>query len=63
MIGLWCCNYYDYDNIIQLVADKRIDVERLITKTIKLDDIVTEGFECLARNKEKKEIKIQVIPD
>lgn len=63
MIGLWCCNYYDYDNIIQLVADKRIDVEKLVTKVIKLDDIVSEGFEALARNKDKKEIKIHVIPD
>jgi (R,R)-butanediol dehydrogenase/meso-butanediol dehydrogenase/diacetyl reductase len=62
MIGLWCCNPYDYENIIKLVADKRIDVEKLITKTIKLDDIVAEGFEVLARNKEKKEMKIHVIP-
>ncbi len=62
MIGLWCCNPYDYDGIIKLVADKRIDVEKLITKTIKLDDVVTEGFEVLARNKEKKEMKIHVIP-
>lgn len=60
MIGLWCCNPYDYDNVIKLVADKRIDVEKLITKTVSLDDIVAEGFEALARNKEKKEMKIQV---
>lgn len=63
MIGLWCCNPYDYDNIIKLVADKRIDVEKLITKTVSLDEIVTEGFEALARNKEKKEMKIQVALD
>lgn len=62
MIGLWCCNPYDYDNIIKLVADKRIDVEKLVTKTIRLDNIVEEGFEALARNKEKKEVKIHVIP-
>ena len=62
MIGLWCCNPYDYDNIIKLVADKRIDVEKLVTKTIPLDDIVQEGFEVLARNREKKEMKIHVIP-
>lgn len=61
MIGLWCCNPYDYDNIIKLVADKRIDVTKLITKHISLDEVVAEGFECLARNKEKKELKIQVI--
>lgn len=62
MIGLWCCNAHDYDRVIRLVADKRIDVEKLITKTIKLEDIVAEGFEALARNKEKKDMKIQVIP-
>ena len=62
MIGLWCCNAYDYDSIIRLVADKRIDVEKLVTKTIKLDDIVAEGFEALARNREKKEMKIHVVP-
>ncbi len=61
MIGLWCCNPYDYDNVIKLVADKRIDVEKLVTKKISLDDIVPEGFEALARNKEKKEVKIQVV--
>ena len=60
MVGLWCCNNYDYDGIIRLVADGKIQSEKLITKTIKLDDVVTEGFEVLARNKEKKEMKIHV---
>ena len=47
--------------MIKLVAYKRIDVTKLITKHIALEDVVAEGFECLARNKEKKEMKIQVI--
>ncbi|MGI6667948.1 MAG: 2,3-butanediol dehydrogenase [Acetivibrionales bacterium] len=63
MVGLWCCNNYDYDTIIRLVADNKIPSTRLITKTIKLDDIVEEGFEALARNKEKKEMKIHVVPN
>jgi (R,R)-butanediol dehydrogenase/meso-butanediol dehydrogenase/diacetyl reductase len=62
MIGLWCCNNYDYDGIIRLVADGKIQSEKLITKTIKLEDIVPEGFEVLSRNKEKKEMKIHVLP-
>jgi (R,R)-butanediol dehydrogenase/meso-butanediol dehydrogenase/diacetyl reductase len=62
MIGLWCCNPYDYDNVIKLVADRRIEVEKLITRVIPLSDIVTEGFERLARNKEKSDVKIQVDP-
>ena len=62
MVGLWCCNNYDYGHIIRLISEGRIDPTKLVTKTIPLDDIVTEGFEALARNKEKKEMKIQVIP-
>jgi (R,R)-butanediol dehydrogenase/meso-butanediol dehydrogenase/diacetyl reductase len=62
MVGLWCCNNYDYEGIIRLVADNKIESTKLITKTIKLDDVVTEGFEVLARNKEKTEMKIHVLP-
>ncbi|MGI6161492.1 MAG: 2,3-butanediol dehydrogenase [Christensenellales bacterium] len=62
MAGLWCCNNYDYDRVIAMVAEGRIDPTKLITKTISLEDVVTEGFEALARDKEKKEMKIHVIP-
>ena len=62
MCGLWCANRNDYPGMIRLIADGRIPVTKLITKRIKLDDIVTEGFEALARNKDKKELKILVSP-
>ena len=60
MCGTWCCNNYDYDNMIRLIADGKLEPTKLITKRIALEDVVTEGFEVLARNKEKTEMKIMV---
>lgn len=63
MCGLWCTNNYDYDGVVQLVADKKIDSTAIVTKHIALDDVVTEGFECLKRGSKKTDMKILVCPN
>ena len=50
-----------FPEVIQLIASKQLDVEQLITKKIKLDDIVKDGFEALACD--PSEIKILVNMD
>lgn len=47
-----------FPEVIQLINSRKIDVERIITKTIKLDDIVKDGFEALSND--PSEIKILV---
>lgn len=46
--------------VIDLIADKAIRAEQMITKKIALDDIVGEGFERLTQS--KSEVKILVRP-
>lgn len=41
---------YICPEVIRLIDSKQIEVEQLITKKIKLDDIVKDGFEALAYN-------------
>lgn len=50
-----------FPEVIQLIASKELDVGRLITKKIKLDNIVKDGFEVLASD--PSEIKILVNMD
>jgi (R,R)-butanediol dehydrogenase/meso-butanediol dehydrogenase/diacetyl reductase len=51
----------DFDISIALIADGRINVKPLITKKIKLDNLVEEGFEELHKHRERH-IKILVSP-
>jgi (R,R)-butanediol dehydrogenase/meso-butanediol dehydrogenase/diacetyl reductase len=51
----------DFEFAIELVAKKLINPEPIITKIIRLKDIVEAGFEC-AINPETKDIKILVEP-
>ncbi|WP_284139165.1 2,3-butanediol dehydrogenase [Virgibacillus sp. LDC-1] len=46
--------------VIELIANGKFAAEKLITKKIKLDEIVDEGFESLM--KEKSQVKILVKP-
>ena len=59
MCGLWCYNTYDFDKTIKMVASGRIDVRKLVTKTVPLEEIV-DAFELLAYDREGKEMKIQI---
>lgn len=47
-----------FPKVIQLIDSKKMDVEKIITKKIKLDDIVKDGFEALLHD--PSEIKILV---
>lgn len=47
-----------FPEVIQLIDSKKMDVERVITKKIKLDNIVKDGFEALSSD--PSEIKILV---
>ena len=60
MSGVWCMNPYDYPINIELIASGKIPCEKIVTKVIPLEEVVTGGFEALMRNKDKKEMKIQV---
>ena len=49
-----------FPEVIKLIDSKQIDVERLITKKIKLDDIVKEGFEALISDPSQIKILIDI---
>ncbi|MFX0070696.1 MAG: zinc-binding dehydrogenase [Candidatus Hermodarchaeota archaeon] len=59
--GVYAYTREDFEFAVDLVANKLIDPEPIITKIIPLQDIVEEGFEC-ATNPETKELKILVEP-
>jgi (R,R)-butanediol dehydrogenase/meso-butanediol dehydrogenase/diacetyl reductase len=59
--GAWSYTKKDFKYAVELVANKLVDPEPIITKIISLDDIVEEGFEC-AIDPETKDIKILVAP-
>ncbi|MFC1938726.1 2,3-butanediol dehydrogenase [Chloroflexota bacterium] len=59
--GIWCYNYYDFPKIIKLLQNKSLNLNRFITKRIKIEDIVREGFETLTADNSGKELKILVI--
>ncbi len=61
LVGLWCYNITDFQNILELIGTGQLpEIERIVTKTIKIEDIVKEGFEVLTQDKEGTEVKIQV---
>ena len=47
-----------FPEVIKLIDSKQLDVERVITKKINLDDIIKEGFEALLSD--PSEIKILI---
>ncbi|TCS92404.1 2,3-butanediol dehydrogenase [Hazenella coriacea] len=46
--------------VIQLISERKIEAEKMITKKINLDQIVDEGFEALVQS--KSQVKILVKP-
>lgn len=61
--GLWCYNVYDFPRILALLSADKYQLQRFITKRIKLEDIVQEGFESLTADPSGKELKIMVTFD
>ena len=60
MVGVWCFNTYDFTSTINLISSDKLPVEKSVTKVIKVEDIVKEGFEVLTEDRSGKEMKIQV---
>lgn len=63
VVGTICYNDNDFDEVIKLIGDKKLDTTGLITKRIALNDIVEEGFGTLTGPDKKKHVKILVIPE
>ncbi|HHY38089.1 MAG TPA: 2,3-butanediol dehydrogenase [Clostridia bacterium] len=57
------CRAYagDFETVIRFLQDGRMVTKPLITKVVRLDDIVKEGFEELVHHKDRH-IKILVVP-
>lgn len=47
--GTWCYPVYDFARILNLVATSRWPVERVVSSTIPLGDVVRGGFDSLIR--------------
>lgn len=52
-----------FPDVIKLIDSKQMDVERIITKKIKLDDIVKDGFEALLSDPSEIKILIDIASD
>jgi (R,R)-butanediol dehydrogenase/meso-butanediol dehydrogenase/diacetyl reductase len=49
-----------FPQVIDLINLGRMDVEKLVTKRITLDEIVTKGFEVLVSNPSQVKILIDI---
>lgn len=47
LVSTWCYQVYDFARYMALIAAGRFPVEKIITDTIPLEDIVQAGFEAL----------------
>lgn len=47
IVGTWCYRVYDWPRIILLVGSGRFPVERIVTSTVSLGDVVPAGFDAL----------------
>ena len=45
--GTWCWQVWEWPRLVDLVATGRFPVEKIVTRQIQLDDLVTEGFNSL----------------
>lgn len=61
LVGLWCYNITDFQNILELMGTGQLPaIERIVTKVIPIEDVVTGGFDQLTNDKDGTEVKIQV---
>jgi (R,R)-butanediol dehydrogenase / meso-butanediol dehydrogenase / diacetyl reductase len=47
LVGSWCYRITDWPRIIRLVASGKYPIEKIVTSRIKLEDVVTKGFDVL----------------
>ena len=55
-----CSSDLIFPQVIELIAEKKLNVEQLITRKIKLDDIVKDGFDALAYDRSEVKILVQI---
>lgn len=60
VVGSICYCGNDFDDVIELLSSGKIPATGFITKKVKLDDIVEEGFKTLTGPEKKKQVKILV---
>jgi len=59
LCGLWCFNTYDFEASVALVASGRIEVEKIVTRVMKVEE-TKEAFDILSADMSGKEVKIQI---
>lgn len=47
IVGTWCYRVYDWPRIIAMVSGGRFPVEQVVSSRIRVEDVVTRGFEAL----------------
>jgi (R,R)-butanediol dehydrogenase/meso-butanediol dehydrogenase/diacetyl reductase len=61
LLGSWCYRLTDWPRIIRLASTGRYPVEKVLTRQIKLGEVVTQGFDALV-DPLSKDLKILVRP-
>lgn len=57
--GTWCYQVWEWPRLVQLVATGRFPIEKIVTKEIQLDELVSDGFNSLL-NAANGDVKILV---
>ena len=63
IVGSICYNGSDFEDVIALLSQNKLQVPGYVTKKIALDDIVEQGFGTLTGPDKKAQVKILVTPD
>ena len=58
LLGSYCYDTRDWSDVVEAIASGRLPAERVVTRRIALDDIVTEGFRALGHS--SADIKVLV---
>jgi len=61
LIGSWCYLITDWPRIIRLAATGKYPIEKVVTATIDIDDVVAKGFEVLTNpNGDQMKVLVKV---
>ena len=59
IVGVWCFNTYDFEAAIALVSSGRINVEKIVTRVMRVEE-TKEAFDILSADQSGQEVKIQI---
>ncbi|OLO38998.1 butanediol dehydrogenase [Alkalihalophilus pseudofirmus] len=51
---------HNFPEVIEMISEKKLDVSQVITKKIKMEDIVEEGFKSLINNTKEAKILVEI---